>query len=193
MEINPMHDIYIGELNAADPRREPDQLTAYQYDTPNSVVFDLVHSQGPWYPEANNCHPTIVYKDLNSKGFQGWYDTMPDGTPAYEIDGNRVRVQLIPNMTQEVGSVLVFVTFMGHDLAYTSTPLCLLRVAESAHGSAGEAKPEPIITVRSMTPEELEDPETKAFMAGIKAKYEALGYKWVSLSEFAKGASDNAD
>ena len=170
MEINPMRDVYIGELNVTNPRREFHQLTAYHLDNPKNVIFDLVHDLGPWNPTMYKTTPTVVFEGLDGQGIKGWYDTMPDKTPAYEIDGNRVRVKLIPHMTQKVGHVAVFVKFMGDDLSYTSIPLCMLHVVEGAHGYDCEVKPVPIITVRPMTPEELEDPETKAWWEGIKAQ-----------------------
>ena len=66
------------------------------------LVFELTEDGKPWIvPEG--IRAGLAFR--TEHGAMGEYDTMPDGTPAAEIDGNRVTMRLIEGMLAKPGMV----------------------------------------------------------------------------------------
>ena len=87
-------------------KNSPGHICAKQGDTHSRhVILSLYENGVPWaIPET--AVPVIRYQCLPD-GCRGVYDTLEDGTPAWKITGNEIRVILIPQMLAEAGTVLM--------------------------------------------------------------------------------------
>lgn len=66
------------------------------------LVFALTENKAPWtVPEG--VRAALAFE--TPSGFRGEYDTMPDGTDAFSVEGNQVRVRLIDQVMAEPGAV----------------------------------------------------------------------------------------
>ena len=71
------------------------------------IRFLLTANQMPWVmPE--NAVVLICYR--KSDGREGEYDTLPDGTLAWELTDNMLTVTLAPQVLTSVGTVMLFVS-----------------------------------------------------------------------------------
>lgn len=67
-----------------------------------SLVFALTENRKPWsVPEGVR----IALAFETPGGFRGEYDTLPDGSDAFSVEGNQVRVRLIDQVTAVPGPV----------------------------------------------------------------------------------------
>jgi len=61
-----------------------------------------------------------------SDGRSGRYDTMPDGTPAYQLSGDLLTVRLAPQVLTAAGEVSLWVRLSRHDAQLSGFPLRLI-------------------------------------------------------------------
>lgn len=80
--------------------------------------------------------PVIRYRKPNHMG--GEYDTLPDGTPAWEISHNRLTVALAPQVLTTPGSVNLSITLIGEGgqlslfpILISVQPVASAKIAES--------------------------------------------------------------
>ena len=67
-----------------------------------SLVFALTENNNPWtVPEG--VRAALAFE--TPSGSRGEYDTMPDGTDAFPIEGSQIRVRLIEQVMAQPGSV----------------------------------------------------------------------------------------
>ena len=119
----------LGMVNLAYPSHERRiALDWHRATAPRWISIELCSDAGPWYPEEEGAHPTIEY--AGPRGVRGWYDVLPDGSPAYRVEGNRLELALTERMTTEIGTVLVNVVFLGDLHARLTQPLLNIRVME---------------------------------------------------------------
>ena len=92
-----------------------------------SLVFALTENKIPW-TVPDGVRAALAFE--TPSGFRGEYDTMPDGSDAFEIDSNQVRVRLIDQVMAEPGSVKLGLVLRDQKLGQLSTFLIRLYVAK---------------------------------------------------------------
>lgn len=91
-----------------DQRGDRQIIDAVQGDTARTLEISLLENGQAWtIPEGTMA--TIHYRRVNS-GVGGSYDTMPDGTEAYSIDGNVVTIRIAQLILTLPGQVEMQVT-----------------------------------------------------------------------------------
>lgn len=76
----------------------------------HQIVCTILKDRKKWLPPSGT---TILVRYSNSYGTGCTYDTLPDGEPAWEINGNTVSVILVPQVLALPGSVTVVVSFLS--------------------------------------------------------------------------------
>lgn len=104
------------------------RIDAMQDDRYSRNVELSLYSNGtPWMlPE--DVHAAITYRKPDGSG--GTYDTLPDGSCAWQVRDNRVSVALAPQLSSVPGNVNLIVTLFRGD-AKLSTFTLLLDVARN--------------------------------------------------------------
>lgn len=62
----------------------------------------------------------VVIRYRRKNGIWGEYDTMPDGTPAWEVSGNMLTLTLVPQVVSMAGTVLLSVVFLKNEMILNS-------------------------------------------------------------------------
>lgn len=83
-----------------------------------SLVFALTENKIPWIV-PDGVRAALAFE--TPSGFRGEYDTMPDGSDAFEIDSNHVRVRLIDQVMAEPGAVKVVLVLRDRGMGQLST------------------------------------------------------------------------
>jgi len=76
----------------------------------HQIVSTMTKDGKPWLPPSGT---NILVRYSNSYGKNGTYDTLPDGKPAWIIDGDTVSVTLAPQVLALPGSVTLVVSFLS--------------------------------------------------------------------------------
>lgn len=148
MNINPMTDRYITDLHMDDVRqRPPVVIEVREGQRPPNIVFDAYYMGRPWDPKTSNATPSIFGVIPPNDVPSWWYDTFDDDSPAYEMDGNRVKLILCPGMTEQPGDVIVMVDFIDQELSHLTHAVCILRVVADPY----RPRPKETVTVKLET------------------------------------------
>lgn len=96
------------------------------------------------------CSVLIHYsKTMEQKKVSGAYDTMPDGSPAWRIDGDKVTVGLAPQLCAAAGKTEVTVTLLRGGAELGCFAVCL-----EVHGKSGsKERREPYVNVNGFLPQ----------------------------------------
>lgn len=92
------------------------------------LAFELLEEGKPWQvPE--DISPALAFR--TEQGIEGEYDTMPDGSAAAEVAGNRVSVRLIDAILARPGTVWLSLVLRDQAMAQLSTFPLMLSVSRS--------------------------------------------------------------
>lgn len=83
-----------------------------------TVQLLLRQGAGEW-TVPDGVAASVVYS--KSDGTRGWYDTLPDGTPACTVDGSAITVTLVPQIMAVSGIVVAAVILRDQDKNQLST------------------------------------------------------------------------
>lgn len=90
------------ELSDWNPRQQLGDIAVVGDSGTRTLEFELLDGGREWtIPEG--IRPALGFR--NDGGYSGEYDTMPDGSDAFEIEGNRIRMRLVDQVTAAAGSV----------------------------------------------------------------------------------------
>ena len=104
-----------------DHRTETVTIDAVQGDTSRELALSLVSGGAPWEPPEE---AWAALRFRKSDGTGGCYDTLPDGSAAWDISGNTLTIRLAPQVTTVAGIVeLQAVLYCGSDELATFTAL----------------------------------------------------------------------
>ncbi len=96
-------------------KREVESITALAVSGENGsrlICFELLENGIPWKIPAD-CKPVLAFR--TEDGFQGEYDTLPDGSTAVSWAENRVTVELIDQMLAQAGVVELRLLLLDED------------------------------------------------------------------------------
>ncbi len=95
------------------------------------LEFELLEGGREWtIPEG--VRPALGFR--SDGGYSGEYDTMPDGTDAFEIEGNRVRMRLVDQITAAAGSVRMMLVLRSEQMEQASSFPFFVSIAQGIPG-----------------------------------------------------------
>lgn len=105
-------------------------VTLMQGDTNSRRVQFRLLEHGAAFPIPEDCTVLVRYEAADGTG--GAYDTLPDGTQAWELGDNTVTVAIVPQVCAAAGDVYLTVTLLrdGERLSCFSLRLCVLPVKQ---------------------------------------------------------------
>lgn len=110
-------------------------LDVTQGDSIRVLELELLEQGAAWQIPLDL---TVVIRYDKADGTGGCYDTLPDGTQAWQIDGNKLRIALAPALCSTRGYVTMQIALI-HELEQISTFVIGLDV-ESEVAGGGEAE-----------------------------------------------------
>lgn len=99
------------------------------------IQFSLNENGSPWTIPADS---SLVLSYIKPDGKGGMYDTLPDGSPAFTIDGNQVTVILAPQVCTVPGLVKMTVGFLQGQTSLYSFVIDLVVQANPGSVAASE-------------------------------------------------------
>lgn len=101
-------------------------IDVMQLDKNSRVIsVSLFENEIPWNPPEDSA---VTLSFIKPDQVTGWYDTLPDGSPACLVQGNVVTVILVDAVTQIAGDVTAALVFQGNALEQLSTFPFTIRV-----------------------------------------------------------------
>lgn len=103
------------QLDLKEPQTMPQLRIREGEAFTRQVAVELFDGGEPW-PVPDNAAPVIRYRILgagNEEVARGIYDTMPDGEPAWEKNGNLLTLTLAPAMMASAGQVFADVVLVA--------------------------------------------------------------------------------
>lgn len=91
----------------------------------------LFSGKKAWNPPEDTA---VVIRYRKASGVWGEYDTMPDGSQAWELNGNTLTVSMIPQITSKPGVVMLSVVFLKEEAVLHSFSV-EIRVRENIRGN----------------------------------------------------------
>ncbi|MBR7179674.1 MAG: hypothetical protein IKD27_09210 [Oscillospiraceae bacterium] len=154
-----------------------------------SLVFELMEEGTPWtVPEGTRAG--LAFR--TEHGAMGEYDTMPDGTPAAEIDENRVRLRLMDAMLAKPGMIWMALVLRDENFARLSAFPMMMRVSKGLEDVGELPKQyylvrnlEEINTIIRQLRERMEQVDTEENLAAAQEARQA--------AEEAKGYAESID
>lgn len=128
------------------------------------IQLILLNEGIPWQVPTDAL-VTVRYGRINLTG--GYYDTLPDGSKAWSIENNTVKILFAPNMMSAAGTVFTQVEILYRDQMLVTFPLRLLVVGNPALDVVDE---EMYINCRQWVEKELD-----AYIEKVKESAEFLG------------------
>lgn len=93
--------------------------------------FQLLEGGQEWtIPQG--VRPALGFR--SDGGYSGEYDTMPDGSDAFEIEGNRIRMKLVDQITAAAGTVRMVLVLRSDGMEQASGFPFFVRIAEGIPG-----------------------------------------------------------
>lgn len=113
-------------------RKTIPQIEVMQNDACTRVVAAALYcGSTPWEVPVEVTAVSLAYR--KSDGTSGWYDTLPDGTPACSVNGNTVEVQLAPEALTCAGKVAASIVLQDSNLNRLATfPFIIMAEADPA-------------------------------------------------------------
>ena len=106
------------EMSDWNPRQQLGDIAVVGDSGTRTLEFELLQGGQVWtIPEG--VRPALSFR--NEGGYSGEYDTMPDGTDAFEIEGNRIRMRLVDQVTAAAGTVRMMLVLRGERMEQASS------------------------------------------------------------------------
>ena len=132
-------------------RKEVPRLAMVQYDTGcRAVALTLTENGVAWAPEGVE---TVLVRYRKPDGTGGSFDTLPDGTAAWQLEGNLLTLLPAPQMLTVPGLVEVQAALMKGDACIATFPF---RIVVEADPSAGAVTSEDYINWTAWAKAELD-------------------------------------
>ena len=119
------------EMSDWNPRQQFGE-SAMLGDSGGRVLEFELRERGKDWVVPEGVIPALAFR--NGAGFAGEYDTMPDGTSAYVIEGNRVSFRLVEQVTAAAGQVKLMLVLRDQALGQISSFPFYLEVVEGIEG-----------------------------------------------------------
>lgn len=160
-------------------RQEAPQLIPAVRDDSHSRALEIALLRGgmPW-PLPRDVHAVVRY--VKADGTGGAYDTLPDGTDAWQAEGNLLTLVLAPQVLTAIGRVMLSVTLISEDAQLSLFPI-FLQVAPLAQAPVLESQN--YCFVRGFLPAPLEASVGDHLrVAGVNAQGKVTAVEAVPLS-----------
>ena len=119
------------EMSDWNPRQQYGDIAVVGDSGTRSLEFELTEGGRPWtIPEG--VRAALAFR--NAAGCSGEYDTMPDGRAAYTIEGNKVRLELVEQVTAAEGQAALMLVLRSEQMEQLSSFPFFVRVSEGING-----------------------------------------------------------
>lgn len=116
-------------------KEAPAILDVVQGDSARAFQMALLENGAPWEIPENI---SVVVRYAKSDGTGGTYDTLPDGTTAWSVDGNKLTIALAPQLCSISGVVTAQVCLVAGEKQISTFAFVLRVLAEVTGEEASE-------------------------------------------------------
>lgn len=119
------------ELSDWNPRQQFGESAVVGDSGTRSLEFELTEGGRPWMIPVG-VRAALAFR--NAAGCSGEYDTMPDGRAAYSIRGNRIRMELVEQVTAAAGQTALMLVLRSEKMEQLSSFPFFVTVSEGIEG-----------------------------------------------------------
>lgn len=133
------------EMSDWNPRQQFGE-SAVLGDSGGRVLEFELRERGKAWVVPEGVRPALAFR--NAAGYAGEYDTMPDGTEAFELEGNRIRMRLVDQITAAAGQVKLMLVLRDDRLRQVSSFPFFMEVVGGISGT--EPLPDAYFHIQSL-------------------------------------------